>query len=65
MAPSSDDERPAGPVLTLTQAELETLSVHELEARRQALEAEIARIQDMIAAKRDSRSAAEAVFGKG
>jgi uncharacterized small protein (DUF1192 family) len=41
---------------------LELLSVAELEHRAQALESEIARVRAAIAAKRASRSAADAFF---
>ena len=59
-----DDELPPPPILSLTKAETEDLSVGELEARIVALEAEIMRVKDVIASKQDSKSAAEAVFGK-
>lgn len=57
-----EDVAPA-PILSLSKAEIEGLSVGELEARIGALEAEIARVRDVIAQKQDSKSAAEAVFG--
>lgn len=57
-----EDVAPA-PILSLSKAEIEDLSVGELEARIGALEAEIARVRDVIARKQDSKSAAEAVFG--
>ena len=41
---------------------LDLLSVSELEQRVEALESEIARTRAAIAAKRDSRSAADAFF---
>ncbi len=59
-----DDDLPPPPILSLTKAEIENLSVAELEERITALEAEIARVRDVIASKQDSKSAAEAVFGK-
>lgn len=65
MSPISDDDAPPQPILSLTKAEIEDLSVAELEARVAALEAEIERVKGVIAGKQDSKSAAEAVFGKG
>jgi len=59
-----DDDLPPPPILSLSKAEIEDLSVAELEDRIVALEAEIARVRDVIASKQDSKSAAEAVFGK-
>ncbi|MEO0961471.1 MAG: DUF1192 domain-containing protein [Pseudomonadota bacterium] len=60
-----DDDLPPPPILSLTKAEIEDLSVPELEERVVALEAEIVRVRGVIATKQDSKSAAEAVFGKG
>jgi uncharacterized small protein (DUF1192 family) len=59
-----DDDLPPPPILSLTKAEIEDLSVPELEERIVALEAEIVRVRHVIATKQDSKSAAEAVFGK-
>lgn len=59
-----DEDLPPPPVLSLTKAEIEELSVGELEARLEALKAEIVRVEGIIAGKQDSKSAAEAVFGK-
>ncbi len=59
-----DDEIPPPPILSLTKAEIEDLSASELEARIAALEAEIERVKGVLASKKDSKSAAEAVFGK-
>lgn len=59
-----DDDLPPPPILSLSKAEIEDLSVPELEERITALEAEIVRVRDVIATKQDSKSAAEAVFGK-
>ena len=42
--------------------DLESMSIEELEARIEALESEIARIRDAIAAKRATLSDAEALF---
>lgn len=63
--PVTDDDVPPPAILSLSKAEIEDLSVGELEARAVALEAEIVRVRAVIAAKQDSKSAAEAVFGKG
>ena len=41
---------------------LDTLSVAELEQRIQALDSEIARVRAVLAAKRASKSAADAFF---
>lgn len=41
---------------------LDTLSVNELEDHIELLEKEIVRLRDAIARKKDSRSAADAVF---
>lgn len=60
-----DDDLPPPPILSLSKAEIEDLSVAELEERIMALEVEVARVRDVIASKQDSKSAAEAVFGKG
>ena len=59
-----EEELSPPPILSLTKAEIEDLSVAELEARIAALEAEIERVRDVMAKKQDSKSAAEAVFGK-
>lgn len=59
-----DDVAPEA-ILSLSKAEIEDLSVGELEARIGALEAEIERVRAVIAQKQDSKSEAEAVFGKG
>ncbi len=59
-----DDDLPPPPVLSLTKAEIENLSVGELEERISALEAEIERVRAVIDTKQHSKSAAEAVFGK-
>lgn len=42
--------------------DLETLSIEELERRIEALEAEIARIQEVIAAKQAHRGEADTLF---
>ena len=66
MSPISDDaDVPSPPIISLTKAEIEDLSVGELEARVAALAAEIERVKAVIVRKQHSKSAAEAVFGKG
>jgi len=50
-------QRQAGPPL-------EQWSIEELEARVERLRGEIAQCEQLIAAKRSHRSAADAVFGK-
>ena len=59
-----EDDLPPPAILSLTKAEIETLSVSELEARIVALEAEIARVRRVVDQKQHSKSAADAVFGK-
>ncbi|MEQ8748022.1 DUF1192 domain-containing protein [Pyruvatibacter sp.] len=59
----SDEDIPPPPILSLTKADIENLSVPELEERVDALAAEIERVKAVIAQKQDSKSAAEAVFG--
>ncbi|MEQ8697302.1 MAG: DUF1192 domain-containing protein [Bauldia litoralis] len=58
----TDDLEPR-PTLT-SPPNLDRMSVDELEAYVADLEAEIARVQSMIAAKQDHRSSAESVFKK-
>ena len=60
----NDDDLPPSPIISLTKAEIENLSVGELEARITELEAEIERVRAVIDTKQHSKSAAEAVFGK-
>jgi len=60
-----EDDLPPPAILSLTKADIETLSVGELEQRLVALEAEIARVRAVIGQKQHSKSAANAVFGKG
>jgi uncharacterized small protein (DUF1192 family) len=55
-----DDTKPA--VAIVVGADLANLSVAELEARIAALKAEIARIEQDLAGKLSSRSAADSVF---
>lgn len=64
MPPIDEEDVPPPPVLSLSKTELENLSVAELEARIAMLEGEIERARALIGSKQDSKSAAEAVFGK-
>lgn len=59
-----DDRVPPAALAALTAEDLGPLSVYELEARRQALTAEIARTDAAIAAKSADHAAAEALFAK-
>ena len=52
-------------VLELAREDLELYGVEELRERIEALEAEIARMQAMIARKQSGRAAADALFGGG
>ena len=64
MALDTDDiaPPPKGAGDLVAAIDLDRLSVHELEARVAALEAEIVRVRDKIAAKKASQSAADAFF---
>ena len=58
--------RPRGqPLIDLAKEDLELYSVEDLQERISDLEAEIARARAMVERKRASRSAADALFGKG
>lgn len=57
-----DDDRPKKPALHELGQVLDDLSVAELEERIGLLEAEIARLNQAILEKNDSRSAADSVF---
>lgn len=63
------DDEPAGfgptPLKALAAEDLEPFSIEALESRIAALEAEIARARQAIAAKGATRSAADALFRKG
>ena len=64
MALDTDDiaPPPRGPRDLVEAVYLDRLSVHELEARVAALEAEIVRVRAKIASKKASQSAADAFF---
>ncbi|MGC6511961.1 MAG: DUF1192 family protein [Parvibaculales bacterium] len=52
------------PLADLLSESLETLSLNELETRKQLLSREIERIEAVMEQKKGSRDAAEALFGK-
>jgi uncharacterized small protein (DUF1192 family) len=56
--------KPEDPLKVLTRQDLDPLSVDELEARIEALEAEIARCRGKIDAAVNHRASAEALFKK-
>ena len=58
------DDEPTRPVPRLSKPVLDPLGVTELRAYIAELNAEISRVEQAIARKRDHRSAAESVFGK-
>ena len=62
-----DDNEPlarqnAGPLHGLVREDLDPYSVEDLEARIEALEAEISRTNDALERKKNRRSAADALF---
>ena len=57
-----DDEAPKKPTTHEIGAKLDTLSVEELKARVELLEAEIGRLKEAIKSKTASREAAEGFF---
>ncbi len=57
-----DSRSPAAQAVSLGD-NLAPLSIEDLEARVEALRAEIARVETELTAKRAGRAAAEAVFG--
>ena len=52
----------AAPIKALLAEDLSSLSLDELRERKAQLEAEIARIENMLKSKDQSRAAAESVF---
>ena len=64
--PSMDDDffssKPDDPLVQLARQDLDPLSQDELEARIEALEAEIARVRAHSQAAQQHRSAADALF---
>ena len=57
--------KPDDPLILLGRQDLDPLSVDELHARIEALEAEIARARGAIAGKTAKKSAADALFNFG
>ena len=58
-----DEPRKKPPAIVLGE-DISTLSAHELEKRIAALDAEVARCKDAIAARHATKSAAESFFKK-
>jgi uncharacterized small protein (DUF1192 family) len=56
--------KPADPLTQLAKQDLDPLSVDELHARIEALQAEIARVRAKIDASISFRASAEAIFKK-
>lgn len=56
--------RPDQPLKALAKEELGTLSIDELDDRIEALKAELARVEQALARKKDSLNAADSVFRK-
>jgi uncharacterized small protein (DUF1192 family) len=56
--------RPDQPLKALAKQDLGTLSIDELNDRIDALKAEIIRIEQILARKKDSMSAADSMFRK-
>jgi uncharacterized small protein (DUF1192 family) len=57
-----DDERPKKKVAHEVGMPIDTMSVEELAHRVELLEAEIARLRQAMAARQQSRSAADSLF---
>lgn len=57
-----DDDAPRQPRTHTVGMPIDTMSVDELEERIGLLEAEIARLREGVAARRQTRSAADSVF---
>ena len=57
-------KRPDDPLRALVRQDLDPMSVEELEARVQVLEAEIGRVKAKISGAKSFRSAADALFRK-
>jgi uncharacterized small protein (DUF1192 family) len=56
--------KPGDPLTELKKQDLDPLSIHELEARIEALKEEIARVEAHMAKVQTHRSAAEELFKK-
>jgi uncharacterized small protein (DUF1192 family) len=57
-------DKPGDPLVQLTRQDLDPLSVEELHARIETLEAEIARVKAKIEAAVNHRASADALFKK-
>jgi len=57
-------DKPKDPLTELGKQDLDPLSIHELEARVEALKAEIGRVEAHMASAQTHRSAAEELFKK-
>ncbi len=57
-----DPPRPSDPLTQLVKEDLDRLSVHELEARVETLEAEVARTKARLGGAKDFRAGADALF---
>lgn len=57
-----DLPRPGDPLGDLVRADLDRLSVHELEERVRILESEVARTKAKLSGAKDFRSAADSLF---
>lgn len=57
-------KKPGDPLTLLVKQDLDPLSVEELKLRKEALQAEIARIESKIAAVVNFRASADALFKK-
>ena len=56
--------KPDDPLVALAKQDLEPMSIEELEARIEALNVEIARVDNHMKRAQDHRSAAEELFKK-
>lgn len=57
-----DDDRPQQPRTHTVGMPIDSMSVDELEERIGLLEAEIARLREAVAARRQTKAAADSVF---
>jgi len=62
--PLVDEDAPRTPRTHAIGEDLSTLSLDELAARIAMLREEIVRVEDAIAAKRESAAAADKIFGR-
>ena len=59
-----DLPRPGEPLALVIREDLDRLSVHELEARIEVLEGEIARVRAKLTGAKDFKANADALFGR-